>query len=732
MQRGLLTATVSAVAVLTLISVLASSFVPPNRTASANCSSCHGSAYYLRVAITDLSSPASIDQGGSDQATVSVEVSGSGTDSRYAFSITVRILSADSRVAVSAQQTDTGKRPSGSSSPYRWTKTYTFDLTGSIPGTDTLRAEASMDPNHESPAVKDTTTASIEVIAPDRPPVLSAGAVSPATGVPGTVFRYKVTYRDPEGDLPSYVRAVLDGIDVKEMSPTDGVADTIVDGEEYSLAITLTEIGTHTFRFETMGGGLTARLPSAGDDTGPVVVKANEPPVLSDPSLAPRTGGPGTSVTFSVTYSDPDDDPPQGGVVLRIDGSAAAVSMTVDTQAAASLHDGSFVNGERFQHSMVPSEGAHDHSFAASDGELSSTIGPFEGPIISAEPTLVGSISSPAEGSLYSIADIVLFNGSYISNVPLDDVTYIWHSNISGELSAESSFGSSMEKGDHTITLHVSSAATGLSHNTTIRISVMSAPPPPLQLIGRTPTGDITLNETEEASFSVSMRVNSGHPPDPVWTLDGSIVATGSLSYILATDHSMAGRHLVRVILSVHGVEWAVISWNVTVIDVPAGIELTDPDWDLPYRWEVGEIIAIDLPVTDEGGGALTATWTIDGIPTPWTGTYIELIAGERPFGTIGIHRIEVIVTNVDGYELPMSLDYLVNGTVSVADPPDPAGPSQEKEPLFGPISEEWLGYLILLLGALGLVKGLVGTIAAILPGREQRTKGAEQEEEWE
>lgn len=100
-------------------------------------------------------------------------------------------------------------------------------------------------------------------------PSLSSGDVSPSSGTLTTPFTYQITYKDRDGDPPSYVRVYVDG-SAKSMSYVSG---TYTEGAHYCYTTTLS-FGPHTYYFEASDGFAIARFPEDSTQTmyGPIVV----------------------------------------------------------------------------------------------------------------------------------------------------------------------------------------------------------------------------------------------------------------------------------------------------------------------------------------------------------------------------------------------------------------------------------------------------------------------------
>jgi hypothetical protein len=98
-------------------------------------------------------------------------------------------------------------------------------------------------------------------------PTLTNGYVNPTSGVTSTLFAFFVTYKDSDGDPPSFIKVYIDG-SAKAMTKISGDYSS---GALYQYTTTLSA-GSHTYYFETSDGQATARLPTSGSYNGPSVI----------------------------------------------------------------------------------------------------------------------------------------------------------------------------------------------------------------------------------------------------------------------------------------------------------------------------------------------------------------------------------------------------------------------------------------------------------------------------
>jgi hypothetical protein len=84
-------------------------------------------------------------------------------------------------------------------------------------------------------------------------------------------------------------------------------------------------------------------------------------------------------------------------------------------------------------------------------------------------------IDSPANGGTYDLGDSIFFDGSSSYDPDGDELNYLWSSNISGEIGNTVSFSTTLEVGQHTITLEVSDDS---DNNETAEITLSVQSPP--------------------------------------------------------------------------------------------------------------------------------------------------------------------------------------------------------------------------------------------------------------
>ncbi len=168
------------------------------------------------------------------------------------------------------------------------------------------------------------------VTAVNLPPEMINGQVTPPSQTgPTFPFEYNVTYRDPEDQPPAFVWVHVNesGTPIAG-SPFQmffvtflGGPGNYTAGAVFNRTVTLPCGGSYGFAFQGNDGwndNTTVTAPGPTLNCPP-----NIPPVLSSPLVNPVSGDTTTVFTYSVVYSDADNDPPFGTPWVLINESGA-------------------------------------------------------------------------------------------------------------------------------------------------------------------------------------------------------------------------------------------------------------------------------------------------------------------------------------------------------------------------------------------------------------------------
>jgi hypothetical protein len=663
-------AAVGALAVLAAVGAPA-----PNAAVSTStnaCSACHSGSYTMYVRIDSYTVPAST---GSDAATVSVVVSVTGNEAGkpakaqpyYTSALTVSAASQSGLLTV------TGSPKSYTSVKPEYSQTVSFTVTGKSTGTDTIVFTVKLKPGHNSGDTTRTITARASIdVAINVPPVLSGGSVSPGSGSPADAFTFTVVYRDANGDVPSQVTMSLDGTP-HAMAPADGVADTIVAGETYSVAISGATIGegaSHSFGFSA-SDGKAAATGDTGLHTGPTVA-VDHPPVVA---ITYPTGGQlGGAITVTGTASDPD----AGATVDRVDvtvGAGAAQTATGASSWSLAVDLSAVPDGPLAIRAVAWSGG-----LSSTEARVDITVG---NTVANVPPVIsIGFINGTA------IGPVAWINGTVYHPEPEQGAPRVlvgvgsapsmaanvtqgpegWHWSIMLDLSG-------MPEG--TVTVEAVASDPFASSPVDVRTLVLtppgSNPSVTVDTIGAPLWGTVTLTGTAADPDLTVMRAQvsiDGGPRVPVevvadrWTYTVDVTALGEGEHTLSVVGS-DGRIEV-VANSAFAVRRPVV--------IPVGPTMGTIEPAGPVNAIVDDVVTFRALFTPGDALGTTVTWTFDGQPmnaTPVDGGTELAIELASP----GDHTVTVAIAHAIAPELSVSNTWLVSVADVVVDPPPPPPP---------------------------------------------------------
>ncbi|MGA1873163.1 MAG: hypothetical protein ACMUHY_05780 [Thermoplasmatota archaeon] len=707
---------------------------PGSRGISANCNSCHVPSIYLTVDIQTVESPLQVRKNAEATVNVTVLVSGSHRSYTYTgFGIDVWLQSSTERTDTGGHQILSGRSLSGSSAPYTWQQTFTFTVTGKESGSDAINVKARMSPRHESPPVTDSEPFNLEII--NSPPTLAHGSVDPLEGGDDGTYSYSVNYTDPDGDAPSYIRVIVDGERKFDLTDLPGGDGSYQNGEDFGIGGIVLSEGDHFFSFESSDGTAPIVHPAGAPLIGPTVTHTNSPPRLESSGVTPLAGAPGDDFTFRVIYYDVEDQPPSGGVMLSMDGGSRLEEMEPDTNSSPELRDGDNTNGEAFVLVMDLQEGEHSFSFNASDGIDHTQIGPFTGPVVSIEPVLGVTITSPRQGQKYFDNETLIFRCEIDSNVDIIDTNYSWTSNISGSIGFGDELTADLPEGEHLITLIVTSDEYDLSASDSVNVTIVVWVEPrevPL-ILGSSPSVNVTMIEMETARFSVSLdplhpHISGGGEVRIGWYLDRNLTLEDGESFDYTPGLEDSGQHGICVRITA-GPSFAEHCWNVTVNDRKTSIQINGSIMDDLGEMSKGDVLMVSLPLADEFGRDLEVEWSVDGSPVEGRGLELRLELRRGIWAHEGSHLLVARVTNPDGTLMIVEMSYSIL-PVEVPDNDGDDNTAVEDEGRRGQrrLFEDPAEAAIILIGAFGILGGVIYAGYALMAPLDRRKREVHEE----
>lgn len=338
-------------------------------------------------------------------------------------------------------------------------------------GTYTYRFAAN---DGEADALGDTgwNVTEVKILPRNKVPQLQLciESYTPSMGDTNTIFRYEIMYRDMDNEEATEAKIFINdvGYDMNTESTGPWLAWTT-----YYYETTMSVGMAHRFYFTFSDGEDTARLPAIGASPnwirGPDVEVPNNEPTLTTPLYTPDIGTRLDEFTFTVVYTDGEDDHPTKSYIY-IDGVANIMDPDGDR----------YDIGETFRKRTSLGLGDHSIFFVFSDGKNEVRFpvsGSLPGPtVVNLAP--IAKIAAPGNNVRYTPDDYVLFSAIGSEDPDSDMLTYVWSSSLDGQLSTLDSFDRPLSEGVHIITLEASDEYGGVD-STTISVTVKPYLPHP-------------------------------------------------------------------------------------------------------------------------------------------------------------------------------------------------------------------------------------------------------------
>ncbi len=325
----------------------------------------------------------------------------------------------------------------------RWLQ-YTTKLD---PGTYTYRFNATDGEDFARGDDKWNTTR-ITIKPRNKLPELMAPDFAPKSGDTNTDFRFDIMYRDRDIQAPVEAKVVINDVEHDMVTDSTGPWN---DWQYFYLDTRLPVGDSHRFYYWFSDGIDTVRYPALGDSPnwirGPDVTPPNNAPTLTTDIFNPKAGTRQTEFTFTVIYTDGENDHPTISYIY-ID----------DVPAIMMPNSYNYVSGAQFYYKTKLDLGTHYYYFVFSDGSYDvryPAAGSMEGPTVE-NLAPVADFSDPTDGVRYTPEQYVPFSATDSTDPEGDDLTYSWVSDLEGELSTAEAFDRRLSiEGTHTITLTV-------------------------------------------------------------------------------------------------------------------------------------------------------------------------------------------------------------------------------------------------------------------------------------
>jgi hypothetical protein len=531
---------------------------------------------------------------------------------------------------------------------------YTFDASGYAQDLDQIGVVAFVQSNGSTREVLQTGFMKDHIASPaNEPPELSSPVLTPEEGNTSTTFRYEVQYRDPDDEPAISAQLFIDDMPVDMTSYHTG---PWTDWVTYHHETPLTVGDDHSYYFVFSDGMREVRLPDPatgpGFFTGPVVEPPSFAPTLTNGMVNPPVGDPLDTRTFSVVYTDGENDAPRVAQIV-IDG--VAHDMTG--------HGTDYTLGVTFTYSTTLTVGEHEYYFQFGDG--------IHGARLPANDTTVDSVvedlqrivvlcNSP-EGDQTTTLDLVTFDFDEEGVAPGTIVGYLWESSLIGELSQERTFQRTLPEGLHNITVTVTTADGSTYSDWFVVLSYVPIAHAFISEVTVTPAmpieGDQVMvtvtvgNDGDIGAEAIAVSALDGMGGDfDDLLLDGPI-APGETETATFTWQLGAGVHSFTIVV---GTDQEAFSVNVEENLAPvADPEATNPDGD-DHGFLVDEDISFVPGATDPEGEDLAYLWDFGD------GTNSTQAEPTHSYGEDGTYTVTLTVTDPRGANFEDSFDLKV------------------------------------------------------------------------
>jgi len=429
----------------------------------------------------------------------------------------------------------------------------------------------------------------------EPPEITSFSPTGAVTVTQGDAIAFMLTASDPDaGDRLTFEWSV------------DGRRQTAT-GPNFSLNTTALTEGSYTVK-GVVSDGINHGIEVAHSWALTVRAAApvNRAPVIGStaPAGSPKLTA-GTSMTFSVTATDPEGD--TLAYTWTVDGSGQSATGSTFRYSPLEAQVGAHSVQVKVSDGKANTDGSTDPSFTWSVTVESAAPPPNEAPAITA--------TAPA-GSPVLAAGTSITLSVTASDADGDPLSYTWTVDGSAQSATGSTFRYSpttAQVGTHAVKVKVDDQmtnTTGVDPSFTWSVTVENPAPPPNEapvISATSPSGSPVVTAGTSITFSVTASDADGDPLSYTWTVDGSAQAATGSTFRYSPTTAQVGNHAVKVkvddrMTNTTGVDPS-FTWSVTVEAPPPPPPPPPPPATYSARvmWDVVTTDTLGRPTTVAG-----------------------------------------------------------------------------------------------------------------------------------
>jgi len=561
------------------------------------------------------------------------------------------------------------------------------------PGTYTYRFSAS---DGEADAIGDVewNATEVRIRSRNKIPELMSSSFMPLHGDTTTKFRFNVMYRDFENEEPTSAKIYLNGMGYDMITDSTGPFN---DWVMYYRDTTLPVGTNHKFYFVFSDGLDERRYPPAIDSPnwiqGPEVVPPNNEPTLTTALFSPNEGTRTDEFTFSIIYTDGEGDRP------------ALSYIYIDDVPSIMEADGEdFIRGQVYRYTTTLDLGEHWIRYQFTDGKHEArhpVSGSIEGPLVT-NMAPMAVIDRPNNDQRFTPDDYVPFSAVGSEDPENDELTYLWESDIDGQLSSAKAFDKPLSEGFHVITLTVTDEHDA-EHMTSIGVIIKPYLAAPFfegyvsnneRPVEKDPVRyTVTLNNNGEANaLGVEVRFMVD---DVTQTTETITINMEVQKAVIFNWEALPGEH--EIVFEIVGDSISFLEYvDANLLPAIAPAERPKAGGS---NYKVGDQIYFDPHATDGNDDDLTYHWDFGDFTTSDTkiGDHIYLKAGTYP--------VTLTVTDSRGGQTEESFDMVIAKESS--------GSSSNGSGLYVLVGIIVIVLVIVIVVAVMLLRGKPGTPAA-------------------